>query len=472
VGELDSDNPDDVMRQFVSGKLEINCLGCHNGHPGQDQSDIYGYAGQIKRENFRWAAAGSCEFASVEGTAASQADTYDPLMSDAISVKYRQGVFDHKNRVLFDIVGRVPAERCYFCHSNRDMGDGSAPIWQMDEDVHLAAGLTCVDCHRNGLGHHITRGYEGSSGEQWAGTLTCQGCHLGTESSSAPTAGRLAAPKPRHPGIPPIHFEKLSCTACHSGLWPEKKTWRTKTSRAHGLGLHLVNKSDESLPHIVTPVLSKQATGKIGPHKLVWGAFWGSLKDDDVTPVDLETARQSAGEVLGTEAAPGSGDWMALTDGQVIEVLQLLASAESLEGQPVYICGGKLHRLADSNELSVEEHASARPYLWPIAHNVRGAAQSLGVRSCEDCHATDAPFFFGEVEVDSPVAARQGQFERMIDFQGLDRLYVKAFALSFVFRPWLKMVIFAACAGVGGVLVLYVLKALASVAKVLAEEEQ
>lgn len=474
VGELDSDDPDEIMRQFVSGKLEINCMSCHNAHPGQDQGDIFGYASQIARQNFRWAATASCEFASVSGSAADQTDTYDPFMSDAITVEYREGTFDHKDRVLFDVVRKVPAQRCYFCHSNVNLDKNGTEEWATDEDVHLAAGLTCVDCHRNGLDHSIIRGYEGEdkvSKNPSAAAFTCRGCHLEIESSSAPVAGRLGAPVPRHAGIPPIHFDKLTCTACHSGLWPDQKTCRTKTSRAHGLGLHFVNKSDDALPHIITAVLAKQPTGKIAPHKLLWPAFWGSLKGYDVTPIDLETIRQTAGKIITREGLKRSGDWLPLTAEQITEVLKLLSSQESIEGEPVYVCGGKLHRLADSGALCEEEHAAAEPYLWPIAHNVRPAAQSLGVRSCEDCHSTDAPFFFGEVEIDSPLVSQRGSAKKMIEFQGIDDFYAWAFAFSFVFRPWLKIVVLGSCAALAVVLLLYALKALACIVKALAEED-
>jgi hypothetical protein len=105
---------------------------------------------------------------------------------------------------------------------------------------------------------------------------------------------------------------------------------------------------------------------------------------------------------------------------------------------------------------------SGRPFSRP-------AVQSLGVRSCQDCHATDAPFFFADVEIDSPLVADKTS-AKMIDFQNLKPFYVKAFAFSFVFRPWLKLVILASCAGLAGVLVLYALRALALVFKVLSEE--
>ena len=486
VGELEGDNPDEIMRGFISGKLEINCLSCHNAHPGQDQAE---YASQIARQNFRWAAAASCEFASVKGSAKSMGDTYDYLMPRVLggpTVTYRENTFDHKNQVFFNIVRKVPAERCYFCHSNRDLDKTGAGKWATDEDVHLAAGLTCVDCHRNGLDHNITRGYEGEasvSTNPLAATLSCKGCHLGEKSSSVPMAGRLGAPVPEHPGIPPVHFDKLTCTACHSGPWPAQKTYRTKTSRAHGLGTYNVNKSDEALPHIIYPVFDEQMGplffrgrlvrlmgSKIAPHKLIWPAFWGNLKDRRVTPIALEIVRPIAAKIITKEKIPPSGDWPALKAEQITKVLSLLSS--QTEGKPAYIAGGTLYCLDDSGKLTEQNnHPAARPYLWPIAHDVRPAAQSLGVRSCRDCHSIDAPFFFGEVDVDSPLVSKRDSVKMMVEFQDVDAVYAWAFALSFVFRPWLKVVTLASCAVLAVVLLLYALKALARITKMLAGED-
>jgi hypothetical protein len=147
-----------------------------------------------------------------------------------------------------------------------------------------------------------------------------------------------------------------------------------------------------------------------------------------------------------------------------------LASNDAVEGKPVYICGGKLYRLNDSEKLGEEEgHPAAQPYLWPIAHNVRPAAQSLGIRYCTDCHATDAPFFFGEVEVDTPVEADRDSVKKMVEFQDISSCYAWAFAASFVFRPWLKVVALGSCGLLGLILLIYGLKALACVMKALAE---
>ena len=525
VGEHDADDPQQKMHQYISGKLEINCLACHNANPGQDQGGISGYAVQVARGNFRWAAAASSGFASVSGSAEDMPETYDPfdpftselpgsMNRIRPTITYSKTAFDHKNRVLFNIVREVPAQRCYFCHSNLYLSDAEkTEKWSSDEDIHLKAGLTCVDCHRNGIDHNIVRGYEEESlvsDNPLAATSSCEGCHL-SEGQDKPQRGRLGAPVPTHPGIPPVHFKKLTCTACHSGPWPAKNTHLTKTSRAHRLGTPNVNKAQVVLPHVISPVFAKQggigepaATdhrwhgeqrkpavkppakyagrladkylapyftrgstgGKIAPYKLIWPAFWAELVGQEVRPVALDIVKQTVGEVFVGLKLPWSGDWPALSAEHITNALVSLAKA--VKGKAVYIAGGNLYSLDDKGALHRQaDHPAARPYLWPIAHDVRPAAQSLGVRRCEDCHSPDAPFFFGKIAVDSPLESEQDSVKKMVEFQGINAFYAWAFAFSFVFRPWLKVVTLGSSAILAAVLLLYALKALACVTKAL-----
>jgi hypothetical protein len=487
AGELETEDMDEIMREYVSGKLEINCMSCHNAEFAHGQGE---YFLQIGRGNFRWAAAATCEFASVSGAADDMPDTFDPFMPEAPedakkvppAIKYNKSVFDHENRIYFNIVREVPNERCYFCHSNLYLEAGHTEKWNAEEDVHLKAGLKCVDCHRNGIYHNIVRGYEDDEaalGNHLSAATSCKGCHLGQEGSSSPMAGRLGAPVPKHAGIPPVHFKRMTCTACHSGPWPVGKTVLTKTSRAHRLGTIGVNKSHEALPHINSPVFAEHGgigtymnrrvrlikqVGKIAPHKMVWPAYWGVLEGDEVKPIDIDTVKEKVGEVFAEVERSASGDWPSISDEHVTEALKSLKG--TVEGEPVYISGGKLYQLDDSGQLSAKDNAAADPYLWPIAHNVRPAAQSLGIRYCTDCHATDAPFFFGDVAVDSPVVTGR-ETKQMVEFQNVNPSYAKAFAFSFVFRPMMKIVSLGSCAIICLVLLLYALKALACVIKVL-----
>jgi len=488
-GEADATEVDDIGRQLLSGKLEINCLACHNAHYGQDMGGLGGYAVQVSRENFRWAAAASCEFASMTGSAAQMMITYNPFMSDpdeknAPAVTYRKEAFNENNEVLFNIVRQVPNERCYYCHSDLyQSAEEKTEKWTQDEDIHLTAGLKCVDCHRNGVDHNIIRGYDKEadlSENPLASTSSCETCHL-PEGQEEPKTGRLGAPVPRHPGIPTVHFDRLTCTACHSGPWPGNQTILTKTSRAHRLGTPNVNKAKEGLPHILSPVFASEGPsgagyerelmatedGKIAPYKVLWPAYWGILEQDDVRPVELSVVEKVVGDVFADIELAPTGDWAQINKEMIAKAIKALSG--TVTGKAVYIGGGKLYSLDDSGQLLEQDnHPAAKPYLWPIAHNVRPAAQALGVRYCTDCHATDAPFFFGDVTIDSPVVAEQDSFKRMVEFQDISPSYAWAFAASFVFRPWLKIIALGSCAVMAGVLLLYALRALACVVKVLA----
>ncbi|MBN2019317.1 MAG: hypothetical protein JW749_03750 [Sedimentisphaerales bacterium] len=464
IGEMldKTDNPEETLRVDITGKLEINCLACHNISPAQDMGSAAGWAVQINRGNYRWAATASSEFAYVTGTTEglSNYDFRAPYVPGdsklrAPSVEYYRDLFKHNEWVRFDVSKAIPNQRCYFCHSNIDVRDGKTEPWKADEDVHLCAGLKCVDCHRHGLEHNITRGYATEANDNnnpLTAVSSCEGCHLekGTfsffettggikKAECPPYAGRFTAPVPKHAGLPPSHFEKLTCTACHSGPWPAAKTIRAKTARAHALGVAGSNKSGDVLPHLTYPVFAKGQDGKIGVFKAFWPAYWAAMAGDTVTPLNLDTVKTAMSKVITRSALSKVGDWPDLKEEDIAKILTLLA--DKVRGaKPVYITGGRLYSLEGAGQITSAEHPVAEPYMWPIAHDVRPAAQSLGVRKCEDCHSTDSPFLFGLLPVDSPLKSLSATSAEMIKFEDLPKLYTKAFAFSFLFRPWLKIV--------------------------------
>ena len=126
--------------------------------------------------------------------------------------------------------------------------------------------------------------------------------------------------------------------------------------------------------------------------------------------------------------------------------LQRLAALAGAEGKPVYVSGGKAWELDSRGKLLSAAAPEAQPYLWPIAHDVRPAAQSLdanGIRRLR--HSSDAEFFFGAAPVDSP-SAPAGSPVEMTDFEQVDRAYTTALAYAFRLRPWLKLAGFASSA--------------------------
>ena len=482
-------DPEEFLRWPISGQYEINCLACHHADPRQDQS---GAALQAARQNYRWAATVASGLATVKGNASELDEFYDPETEYKIRTTYDKSRFDANNKVFLDIVRKPPSSRCYFCHSTQDTAAPGKKEWVHNEDIHLASGMTCADCHRNGVDHMISRGdieslddAGGDSAHSKAfepaavAALSCRGCHLGDPGSDDPGArlgGHLGAPIPAHNGLPPVHLEKLSCTSCHSGAFPGPRTGRVRTSRIHKLGLHGRHTVNKNLPHVLTPVFARMDNGKIGPHNLFWPAFWGTLAKGKVSPLSPEVVKELAPDELGLdqENVERVNDWKPLTEEQIAGVLKQIAEfAEAPEeGQakpvPVYVAGGQLYRLSNGVVVSGNDEA-AEPYKWPIAHDVRPAAQSLGANGrCADCHDNNSPFIFGRVGIDSPVVPDGDTREtnrEMVTFEGLNSGYYQMFAFTFLFRPWLKAIVIISCGLLGMVLLLFALKGLDHIVK-------
>lgn len=298
------DLADPEARWDISGKLEVNCLACHGSSPRQDPSE---WAKQVARENYRWAATAAAGFGEVGGMASRVRDSWrlldgpnpdDHVYAVPPYVQYDLDQFDRKHRVVVEISHRPPDRNCLFCHSSTPAG---AERWQIDGDVHSRAGIRCADCHRNGLDHKTFRGFEGepeTGAMAVTGDFSCRGCHLGAAGASDGTAGRMGAPRPEHRGLPPAHFDKLSCTACHSGQRPEASPRRMRTARANRLGIHGRAQWFTEAPQIVEPVFLKGHDGRLAPHRMAWPAFWARVEGTRVEPLRPETVAAAGKGIL------------------------------------------------------------------------------------------------------------------------------------------------------------------------------
>jgi len=400
------DASEQSARWGISGNVEIDCLVCHSRDPRYDAAER---ARQLESESFRWAPTAAAGFGSIRGEAKNAPDDWDPLMppnpdrpaETGPTLAYDLSKFDSDDRVLFDLVRDPPAERCYFCHTTREVGAGAPEAWHSEGDVHLAAGMSCTDCHRHGIGHEVVRGYEGepaAHSSPIAATLTCRGCHLGAVSED-PAAwfggaalGRHTAPRPEHHGIPPLHFEVLTCTACHSGPWPEAESARFQTSMAHALGIASRERTDETPPDIVAPVFVRDDDGMIRPQRFVWPSYWGWEQGGQVTPLtraEVEKHFPRGKRPRRGEEAPTPPE----TPEETQAALARIGESRTDGAKPVLVRAGRIHRVGAVEDAA----AAARAYRWPIAHDVRPASQSLGVRGCTDCHAEDSPIYYGRV---------------------------------------------------------------------------
>jgi hypothetical protein len=507
----------DDLRFKMSGKFETDCLICHTTDSGHDPVLRANEIGT--NQNLKWAPLAASFVVRVQGNAQRLKDTWDPSDPDAPpgpKVIYDAGRFDNQGNVTFNLAGPVPNDRCYFCHTALDVerepssttaaiAPATAPAsltadrvalenrWRHDRDIHLAKGMLCVDCHRNGADHMTVRGYEGEAAlrhDDTIATLTCAGCHYGkdgppgahestsgdhaeTTFTSTALGSRLAAPRPVHKGLPTLHFEKLSCTACHSGPWPQENTIAAQTSMAHRLGLPRHHHSDEAAPRIQEPVFLRDAqTGKIGPYRMIYPAFWGRLNGERITPIqpsDVLAAGTAA--AFGQKPNPQALEpFVPLTKEQIVQVLTKIetykppaarlkqgipgattqaATTQSsmppyFTGTAVYVTGGKAYKLsADKKSLDEFANDAARPYAWALAHNVRGAGQALGATGCTDCHSASAPVFDGKVRSETLLTGADATTTMNDLRHESGTAALSAFAWTYPMRPVLVTICYA-----------------------------
>ncbi|UCF34246.1 MAG: hypothetical protein JSV78_02875, partial [Phycisphaerales bacterium] len=160
----------------------------------------------------------------------------------------------------------------------------------------------------------------------------------------------------------------------------------------------------------------------------------------------------------------------ALPDHLIRRMLFDLAAQSPGKGEPVYVREGYVLRLETegaigmsegssqasvaNSRLNMIEHPQARPYLWSLAHEVRPARQSLGVRDCSDCHARGAPIFFGKLTTPGH-ADRSYPVAVMHELEAVDPNLVHTWAYSFRLRSIAKWSGIGAITLVGAILLLY-----------------
>jgi hypothetical protein len=491
-------------RWKLSGELAVDCMICHsNDHTFNAEA----WWDQISKENFAWASSVATGLAQVDGTVSSLPDDFDPEAEKDDGKQLPKTTYtplrvNAENKIFFDVIRKPSDNACYYCHSNRAVGEDAAPKWVHDEDVHLRAGMSCTDCHRNGIGHHTVRGYEGEVHPtgQPVETLSCRGCHMDEHGEeAAQLGGRLGAPKPLHKGLPPLHLDRLSCTACHSGPSPQPVVPQVQTAMAHLLGLPTHHSGADLEPGLTAPTFARD-NEVLYPYRMVWPAFWGTMSEDEITPLhpemvndairrvlrvrrgktftstmmDVKLSKDEKIEALGEERAAVSEEELneeeqakleaALAKKAVAEFTEKLAKAlgnlqEAIEeegAKAVYISAGKAYRLKGE---AVEEfaHQAAEPYMWKLGHDVRPARWSTGAKGCYECHALGAPIFEGEVTALGPAPDTAPVKRAMYELAEYDKTKLDAWALSFQGRSAFKWMGFIATGTVGLVLVSFLL---------------
>ncbi len=413
-----------------SGVMEADCLLCH--------MPDYNFKERNKQRsdfNYRWMAAAGAGLGDVKGSVRS---------GEPVEIQYNRAVFNPDGTLSPHIVREPRNDTCLACHAQpgwKKRGANFSPR----TDVHLRAGLRCVDCHPSGTSardprihgkevHHIGKGDDpgGNVRNDLNNTMRdCISCH---------DTGYLGAPAAKHAWLPPVHIGKIDCTTCHipervvkpiqlqaggvfspsakvpsklKQLWtfygPEmnyrnhygniemmgyedKPTEPFKPQLANYKGkIYPVNRIHSSWPGIEVEGEKALMQPKMSDIYDMWQAHFKDpekfttlalIKDDTGNGVP-EVNRPEEIEALITAVTEMLHDKKYPMDGKrVVWVMNDRVYSDGTEYWTV-----------SKHEWEVSPFANVHKY----SHDIYPAGSALGVRGCTDCHHPNADFFFAPV---------------------------------------------------------------------------
>ena len=417
-------------RWSETGVLEADCLLCHL--PGYDQKVRNKH---VKSLNFRWAPTGGAGFAKVAGSIES---------GEPVKVAYDKSLFRSDGKIEPRIVRQPRDEACLSCHAKPGWKKRGANF-RPRTDVHLRAGLKCVDCHPAGSQavdsriqgrevHQLAKGDDpgGHVRDDLDNTMrTCADCH---------NTGYLGAPIAKHRWLSPLHMNNIACQTCHI---PER------TVKAA-----LVQAGDVLNPGAKIPSKGKHLWTFYGPDAAYWNHYGDLMMmgyDDKPTDVFRPTLARYKGKIYpvnrvhtawpaievdgkGGLMQPRMGDiykmWTAhkkdplkypklskITDdngdnvpevNRPAEIDALIASVTEMLSSTGYPMDGKrvlwvmddrAYRSGTEFRLLAKHEWEASPYgnTHTYNHDVYPARAAMGSNGCTDCHHPSAKFFFADV---------------------------------------------------------------------------
>jgi len=415
-----------------TGVLEADCLMCHL--PGYDKE---GRDAQIKALNFRWAATAGAGLATIGGEVA---------RGEKPAIAYDPEKFDERGRVRLVLTREPGTEVCLRCHKKTDwkkMGAAFSPR----TDVHLRAGLRCVDCHPAGSHatdprindyeeHQIARGDNpnGLVRADLKNTMAgCRGCHL---------RRGYSAPQARHAWLPQFHLDRLDCLVCHvperavkaaaiqdSTVWnkmpripeprriwsfygPDLRPWNYYGELFLSTAEH--QPTDPYCPGLI------RHRGVIYPATRLYSIWVGIERKGQpglgqVFMSDLqeiwtrhEAAPASFPALAQIKDDNGDGFLEVNRPGEIEALLSsvtalLREKGDDLNGsRAVFVKGDRVYRSATESYRLPHQPWESSPYAATTkhSHDVAPASTALGGNGCSDCHSRAAGFFERPVLVD------------------------------------------------------------------------
>jgi len=414
-------------RWSETGVLEADCLLCH-----MPEYDVAERKKQLGAWNFRWAATVGAGFARVTGSVAEK---------KPVEVVYENGHFNDDGTVEPHIVREPRNQVCLSCHAKPGWKKRGANF-RPRTDVHLRAGLKCVDCHPAGSSatdpriagrekHQFGKGDDpgGHVRDDLDDTcVSCADCH---------DTGRMGAPIAKHRWLPPLHLEGIACQTCHipqrpvkaalvqagdvfnpgakiptkgKHLWtfygPDGKYWN------HYGDLEMMGYDDKPTDPF-RPVLARYQ-GKIYPVNQIHSAWpgikvegsaalmqpkmgdvykmWKTHRADPAKYPELSKITDDNGDNVPEVNRPEEIDALIQSVGQVLAEVGYPMQGKRVVwvmNDRVYTSGTQFDTL-DMHPWEASPFANVHKY----SHDVLPANAALGVNGCTDCHHPDSDFFF------------------------------------------------------------------------------
>lgn len=411
-----------------TGVLEADCLLCHMPE--------YSFAERKKQLgawNFRWAATAGSKFAVVQGSI---------QKGDPVQVAYNKELFNPDGTIEPHIVREPRNEACLSCHAQpgwKKRGANFSPR----TDVHLRAGLKCVDCHPAGSSatdpriagreeHQIGKGDDPGGlvrNDLDDTVVSCTACH---------DTGKLGAPIAKHPWLPPLHLEAIACQTCHiperlvmpievqaSDVFnpapkidrPGKRLWTfygpNWQFRNHYGYLHMMGYDDKPTERF-RPKLVRYK-GKIYPANQIHST-WPGIEIEGQTALMQPRMSDILKMWVAHRADPATkypelakivdhnGDGVVEVnrpeeiDALIQSVTQMLADISyPMEGKRVvWVMDDRVYTSGTEFRTLKRHPWEASPYanLHKYSHDIFPAKAALGAGGCTDCHRPGSEFFY------------------------------------------------------------------------------
>ena len=463
-------------RWIETGVIETDCNLCHVPEYNYKERNE-----QLAKLNFRWAATSGAGLGTVSGSVQA---------GDSPMVEYDLSRFDQDGNVIIHLAPEPRNQACLNCHFKPDWKKRGAAFSERT-DVHMQAGLRCVDCHAGGSKAADPRirereAHQFGKGDDPSGFVrndldntvrSCENCHL---------EGWRNAPIATHEWLPPLHMDKLSCQACHipvravksalvqaSDIYnpaprispPAKHIWAFYDQEMefwnHYGELDLFTAADEPT-NISRPTLVRYK-GKIYPVNRVHSAWVGFeeqgkpglnqvfMKDFYLMWVEHRKDPARNYPALAAITDDNGDALIEVNRPQEIDSLlravhqYLKTTAFPLENRRlVWVSDDRAYYSSREWRLLPRQSHEATPYasVYKFSHDVAPARAALGVRGCTDCHSSNGAFF-NEAVLEIPFASENAAPRWVPNYRILG---ISAFSvgMSMVREQWFKPILYLA----------------------------